>query len=280
MKIWSDKETLSRDEIKAIQFTRLKETLHRVYDKVPYYKQMFIDKGVHPDDIKSLDDMHLLPLTTKEDLRKNYPFGLFAKPKNEIVRYHASSGTTGKPTVVGYTRNDIEVWTEMIARLATMAGVTAKDTAQITFGFGLFTGAFGLQQGLERIGAGVIPMSSGNTQKQIMIMQDFQTTTLIGTPSYALHLAETAYDMGIDPKKDLFLKYGLFGGEGSTEEMRNKLNEAWGIFATENYGMSELIGPGVAGECQALTGMHICEDHFIAEIIDPETLEVLPEGSV
>jgi phenylacetate-CoA ligase len=280
MKIWSDKETLSRDEIKAIQFTRLKETLHRVYDKVPYYKQMFIDKGVHPDDIKSLDDMHLLPLTTKEDLRKNYPFGLFAKPKNEIVRYHASSGTTGKPTVVGYTKNDIEVWTEMIARLATMAGVTAKDTAQITFGFGLFTGAFGLQQGLERIGAGVIPMSSGNTQKQIMIMQDFQTTTLIGTPSYALHLAETAYDIGIDPKKDLFLKYGLFGGEGSTEEMRNKLNEAWGIFATENYGMSELIGPGVAGECQALTGMHICEDHFIAEIIDPETLEVLPEGSV
>ncbi|MDK2904903.1 MAG: phenylacetate-CoA ligase [Eubacteriaceae bacterium] len=280
MKIWSDKESLSRDEIKAIQFTRLKETLHRVYDKVPYYKQMFIDKGVHPDDIKSLDDMHLLPLTTKEDLRKNYPFGLFAKPKNEIVRYHASSGTTGKPTVVGYTKNDIEVWTEVIARLATMAGVTAEDTAQITFGFGLFTGAFGLQQGLERIGAGVIPMSSGNTQKQIMIMQDFQTTTLIGTPSYALHLAETAYDMGIDPKKDLFLKYGLFGGEGSTEEMRNKLNEAWGIFATENYGMSELIGPGVAGECQALTGMHICEDHFIAEIIDPETLEVLPEGSV
>jgi phenylacetate-CoA ligase len=280
MKIWSDKESLSRDEIKAIQFTRLKETLHRVYDKVPYYKQMFIDKGVHPDDIKSLDDMHLLPLTTKEDLRKNYPFGLFAKPKNEIVRYHASSGTTGKPTVVGYTKNDIEVWTEVIARLATMAGVTAEDTAQITFGFGLFTGAFGLQQGLERIGAGVIPMSSGNTQKQIMIMQDFQTTTLIGTPSYALHLAETAYDIGIDPKKDLFLKYGLFGGEGSTEEMRNKLNEAWGIFATENYGMSELIGPGVAGECQALTGMHICEDHFIAEIIDPNTLEVLPEGSV
>jgi len=280
MKIWSDKESLSRDEIKAIQFTRLKETLHRVYDKVPYYKQMFIDKGVHPDDIKSLDDMHLLPLTTKEDLRKNYPFGLFAKPKNEIVRYHASSGTTGKPTVVGYTKNDIEVWTEVIARLATMAGVTAEDTAQITFGFGLFTGAFGLQQGLERIGAGVIPMSSGNTQKQIMIMQDFQSTVLIGTPSYALHLAETAQEMGIDPKEELFLNYGLFGGEGSTEEMRAKLNEAWGIISTENYGMSELIGPGVAGECQALTGMHICEDHFIAEIIDPETLEVLPEGSV
>ncbi|WKY46708.1 phenylacetate--CoA ligase [Eubacteriaceae bacterium ES3] len=280
MKIWSDKETLSRDEIKAIQFSRLKETLHRVYDNVPYYKQMFIDNSVHPDDIKCLEDMHLLPLTTKDDLRKNYPFGLFAKPKNEIVRYHASSGTTGKPTVVGYTRKDMEVWTEVIARLVTMAGVTDADTAQITFGFGLFTGAFGLQQGLEKVGAGVIPMSSGNTQKQIMIMQDFQTTTLIGTPSYALHLAEIAYEMGIDPKNDLFLKYGLFGGEGSTEEMRNKLNEAWGIFATENYGMSELIGPGVAGECQALTGMHLCEDHFIAEIIDPNTLEVLPEGSV
>ena len=182
--------------------------------------------------------------------------------------------------MVGYTKNDIKVWREVIARLVTMGGVTAEDTAQITFGFGLFTGAFGLQQGLEKVGAGVIPMSSGNTQKQIMIMQDFQATALIGTPSYALHLAEAAQEMGIDPKKELFLKYGLFGGEGSTEEMRAKLNEAWGIISTENYGMSELIGPGVSGECQAFKGMHINEDHFIAEIIDPNTLEVLPEGSV
>lgn len=280
MKIWSQNETLSREEIRNIQFERLKTSLHRVYDHVPYYHDMFKAKDVHPDVITSLDDLHLLPFTTKEDLRKNYPFGLFAKPKSEIVRYHASSGTTGKPTVVGYTHNDLNVWRELIARLVTMAGVTNQDTAHISFGFGLFTGAFGLQQGLEKVGAGVIPMSSGNTKKQIMIMQDFAATTLISTPSYALHLAEIAYEMGLDPKHDLFLKYGLFGGEGSTEEMRRKLNDAWGLFATENYGMSELIGPGVSGECLALQGMHICEDHFIAEIIDPESLEVLPEGSV
>lgn len=280
MKIWSDKEKLSREEIRKIQFKRLKKTLNHVYENVPYYHEKFKAAGVKPVDIRTLEDLRLLPLTTKEDLRQNYPFGLFAVPKNKIVRYHASSGTTGKPTVVGYTKNDIKVWREVIARIATMGGVTNKDTAQITFGFGLFTGAFGLQQGLEKVGAGVIPMSSGNTQKQIMIMQDFQTTTLIGTPSYALHLAETANEMGIDPKTELFLKYGLFGGEGSTEEMRTKLNDAWGIISTENYGMSELIGPGVAGECQAFKGMHINEDHFIAEIIDPNTLEVLPEGSV
>jgi phenylacetate-CoA ligase len=280
MKIWSDKEKMSRDEIRKLQFKRLKKTLHHVYENVPYYHEKFKTAGVKPVDIRSLEDLRLLPLTTKEDLRKNYPFSLFAVPKNKIVRYHASSGTTGKPTVVGYTKNDMKVWREVIARIVTMGGVTNEDTAQITFGFGLFTGAFGLQQGLEKVGAGVIPMSAGNTQKQIMIMQDFQSTVLIGTPSYALHLAEAAQEMGIDPKEELFLKYGLFGGEGSTEEMRAKLNEAWGIVATENYGMSELIGPGVSGECLAFKGMHINEDHFIAEIIDPNTLEVLPEGSV
>jgi len=280
MKIWSNKEKMSRDELRELQFKRLKKTLHHVYENVPYYHEKFKMAGVKPVDIRTLEDLRLLPLTTKEDLRKNYPFGLFAVPKNKIVRYHASSGTTGKPTVVGYTKHDMKVWREVIARIVTMGGVTNKDTAQITFGFGLFTGAFGLQQGLEKVGAGVIPMSAGNTQKQIMIMQDFQSTVLIGTPSYALHLAEAAQEMGIDPKKELFLKYGLFGGEGSTEEMRAKLNEAWGIISTENYGMSELIGPGVSGECQAFKGMHINEDHFIAEIIDPETLEVLPEGSI
>ncbi|WP_414151425.1 phenylacetate--CoA ligase family protein [Acetobacterium carbinolicum] len=280
MKIWSEKEKISREEIRKLQFKRLMKTLHHVYENVPYYHEKFKAAGVKPVDIRSLKDLRLLPLTTKEDLRKNYPFGLFAVPKNKIVRYHASSGTTGKPTVVGYTKNDLKVWREVIARIVTMGGVTNEDTAQITFGFGLFTGAFGLQQGLEKVGAGVIPISSGNTKKQIMIMQDFQSTVLIGTPSYALHLAETAQEMGIDPKEELFLNYGLFGGEGSTEEMRAKLNEAWGIISTENYGMSELIGPGVSGECQAFNGMHINEDHFIAEIIDPETLEVLPEGSV
>jgi len=280
MKIWSDKEKMSREETRKLQFKRLKKTLHHVYENVPYYHEKFKAAGVKPVDIRTLEDLRLLPLTTKEDLRKNYPFNLFAVPKNKIVRYHASSGTTGKPTVVGYTKNDMKVWREVIARIVTMGGVTNEDTAQITFGFGLFTGAFGLQQGLEKVGAGVIPMSAGNTQKQIMIMQDFQSTVLIGTPSYALHLAEAAQEMGIDPKEELFLKYGLFGGEGSTEEMRAKLNEAWGIVATENYGMSELIGPGVSGECLAFRGMHINEDHFIAEIIDPNTLEVLPEGSV
>lgn len=279
MKIWSEKETLTREELREIQLRRLKKTVKDVYKNVAYYRQKFDAVGIHPEDIKSLDDLKHLPLTTKDDLRDTYPFGLFSKKKNKIVRYHASSGTTGKPTVVGYTKHDMKVWSELIARIVTMGGVTGKDTAQITFGFGLFTGAFGLLQGLEKVGAGVIPISSGNTEKQIMIMKDFKSTALIGTPSYALHIAEAAFEMGIDPKKDLFLKYGLFGGEGSTEEMRNKLNEAWGIFSTENYGMSELIGPGVSGECLALKGMHVADDHFITEIIDPDTLEVLPEGS-
>ncbi|MGL4607406.1 MAG: phenylacetate--CoA ligase family protein [Eubacteriaceae bacterium] len=280
MKIWSKKETLSREELREIQLRRLKKTLVHVYENVPHYRHKFGAIGITPQDLKTLDDLKYFPLTTKEDLRETYPFGLFAKPKSKIIRYHASSGTTGKPTVVGYTKNDMKVWKEVIARIVTMGGVTKEDTAQITFGFGLFTGAFGLQQGLEKVGAGVIPISSGNTEKQIMIMKDFQTTALIGTPSYALHIAETAKEMGINPHKDLNLKYGLFGGEGSTEEMRKKLNEAWGIFSTENYGMSELIGPGVSGECEALRGMHVCDDHFITEIIDPETLEVLPEGSI
>jgi phenylacetate-CoA ligase len=277
--IWSLKETLDREEIREIQFKRLKKTLKYTYKNVPYYRDLFKEKGVKPEDIRTLEDMKYLPLTTKEDLRKNYPFGMFAVPRKKIVRYHASSGTTGNPTVVGYTKKDMENWKECIARIVTMAGVTKRDTAQISFGYGLFTGAFGLHQGLEHVGAGVIPMSSGNSKKQIKIMKDFGVTTLISTPSYALHLAEVAVEMGMDPATDLGLRVGLFGGEGSTEAMRKKLNEAWGMFATENYGMSELMGPGVAGECQALTGMHLAEDHFIAEIIDPKTGEVLPEGA-
>ena len=276
--IWSLKETLPREEIREIQFKRLKKTLKNVYKNVPYYRNLFKANKIKPDDIRSLEDLRFLPFTTKEDLRMNYPFGLFAVPKEKIVRYHASSGTTGNPTVVGYTRKDLETWAECIARLVTMGGVTKRDTAHVSFGYGLFTGAFGLHQGLEKVGAGVVPMSSGNTQKQIKIMKDFGATVLIGTPSYALRLAEVAQDMGLDPATDLNLRVGCFGGEGSTEAMRAKINEAFGLFATENYGMSELIGPGVSGECHALTGMHINEDHFIAEIIDPVTLEVLPEG--
>jgi len=278
--IWSTYETMARDQMEKLQLERLKQTVRRVYDHVPHYRAKLNEHGIKPEDIQSLEDLKKLPLTVKNDLRDNYPFGLFAVPQKEVVRYHASSGTTGKPTVVGYTKNDMDTWTELIARIVTMAGVSADDTAQVSFGYGLFTGAFGLHQGLERVGASVIPMSSGNTEKQIMIMQDFGTTALIGTPSYALHMAEVAKSMGIDPKKDLKLKWGLFGGEGSTEAMRRELQDAWGIFVTENYGMSELIGPGVSGECKALCGMHISEDHFIPEIIDPETLEVLPPGSV
>lgn len=278
--IWSTDETMDRAELQKIQLQRLKQTVQRVYDHVPHYRNQLQALGLTSDDIQSLDDLKKLPFTVKNDLRDNYPFGLFAVPQKAVVRYHASSGTTGKPTVVGYTKNDMETWTELIARIVTMAGVSADDTAQVSFGYGLFTGAFGLHQGLERVGASVIPISSGNTEKQIMIMQDFGTTALIGTPSYGLHMAEVAKSMGIDPKKDLKLKWGLFGGEGSTEAMRRELSEAWGIFVTENYGMSELIGPGVAGECECLCGMHIAEDHFIPEIIDPDTMEVLPAGAV
>ncbi len=279
-RIWSKEETLQREEFQVIQLERLKKTVERVYENVPHYHNKFEEAGVTPSEIQSLEDLERLPFTVKNDFRDNYPFGLFSSSKKDIVRFHASSGTTGKPTVVGYTRKDMDTWSELIARLVTMAGVTEEDTAQISFGYGLFTGAFGLHQGLERIGASVIPMSSGNTEKQIMIMKDFGTTTLISTPSYALHMAEIAVEMGIDPKRDLMLKWGLFGGEGSTESMRAEINERWGLFATENYGMSELIGPGVSGECVALKGMHINEDHFIPEIIDPKTGQVLGEGEV
>lgn len=278
--IWSVNETLSREQYREIQLSRLKQTFERAYEKVPYYRQKLAAAGAEPGEIRTLEDIEMIPFTVKQDFRENYPFGLFAVPKKEVVRYHASSGTTGKPTVVGYTRQDMETWKELIARIVTMAGVTDEDTAQISFGYGLFTGAFGMHQGLEHIGAAVIPTSSGNTERQIMIMQDFGSTALISTPSYALHMAEVAREMGIDPKKDLMLKWGLFGGEGSTEAMRRELNEAWGIFSTENYGMSELIGPGVSGECLALKGMHINEDHFIPEIIDPATGKVLGPGQV
>ncbi|MBE6034526.1 MAG: phenylacetate--CoA ligase [Clostridiales bacterium] len=278
--IWSKQETLQREQFREIQLKRLKETVERVYNNVPHYKAKFDEKGILPGDIKALEDLKKLPFTVKADFRDTYPCGLFSVPRSKLVRFHASSGTTGKPTVVGYTRNDMVMWREMVARIVTMAGVTAGDTAQISFGYGLFTGALGLNQGLEEVGAAVIPMSSGNTKKQIMMMQDMETTALISTPSYALHMAEVAREMGIEPAKDLHIKWGLFGGEGSTEAMRKEINDSWGIFATENYGMSELIGPGVAGECQALCGMHINEDHFIPEIINPETGEVLGEGEV
>ncbi|MCT4542456.1 MAG: phenylacetate--CoA ligase [Vallitalea sp.] len=276
--IWSKEETLERKNIEEIQLSRLKNTVNRIYDKVPYYKAKMDKISIKPDDITSLEDLKKLPFTVKDDLRANYPFGLFTVPKKEIVRVHASSGTTGKPTVVGYTKKDINTWSELIARIVSMAGVDCTDVAQIAFGYGLFTGAFGLHYGLEKAGAMVVPTSSGNTEKQIMLMKDFGTTVLVSTPSYALHIMEVAKKMGIDPINGLDVRLGLFGGEGSTEAMREQIQKGFGILATENYGMSELIGPGVAGECECLCGLHINEDHFIPEIIDPNTGEVLPPG--
>ncbi|HHV72490.1 MAG TPA: phenylacetate--CoA ligase [Clostridia bacterium] len=276
--IWDKNECLSREEYEKIQTERLIDVVHRVYNHVPYYKNLFDQHGVKPEDIKSLKDVAKLPFTTKDALRDNYPYGLFAKPLKEIVRLHASSGTTGKPIVVGYTKKDLDTWSQLIARIVTQAGVTEDDVAQVAFSYGLFTGGFGLHYGLEKVGATVVPASVGNTEKQIMLMQDFGTTVLISTPSYALHMAEVAISMGIDPRK-LPLRLGLFGGEPWTESMRKQIEKVWGIKATDNYGLSEVMGPGVAGECGQSPGMHISEDHFIVEIIDPNTGEVLPPGS-
>ena len=278
--IWSKEETLSRAEIEKIQLERLQETVNRVYEKVPAYRAKMDEIGVKPCDIRSLKDLAKLPFVTKQDMRDNYPFGLFAVPKNQLVRIHASSGTTGKPTVVGYTENDLKVWTECVSRIACMGGAMPDDVAQICFGYGMFTGALGLHYGLENIGATIVPSSTGNSEKQIMYMKDFGTTLLVATPSYALRLAEVAREMGVDPKTDLNVKIGLVGSELLTDAMREEMHKAWGsdMLVTSNYGMSELMGPGVSGECEYLDGMHINEDFFIPEIINPETGEVLPVG--
>ena len=278
--IWSKEETLPREEIEKIQLERLKETVARVYANVEPYRKKMDEAGVKPEDIKSLDDLKKLPFVTKQDMRDNYPFGLFAVPKDKLVRIHASSGTTGKPTVVGYTQGVLETWTECVSRIACMGGATEKDVAQICFGYGMFTGALGLHYGLENIGAAIVPSSTGNSEKQIMYMQDFETSLLVATPSYALRLAEVAREIGIDPAKDLKVKIALVGSELLTDAMREEMHKYWGkdIKITSNYGMSELMGPGVSGECLEVCGMHINEDFFIPEIIDPATGEVLPAG--
>lgn len=278
--IWAKEETMSRAEIEEIQLERLKETVNRVYEKVKPYREKMEEAGVKPSDIKTLKDLSKLPFVTKQDMRDNYPFGLFAVPKEKLVRIHASSGTTGKPTVVGYTKKDLEMWTECVSRIAAMGGATEKDVAQICFGYGMFTGALGLHYGLENMGAALVPSSTGNSEKQIMYMKDFGTTLLVATPSYALRLGEVAKEMGLDPKKDLQVKIGLVGSELLTEAMRTEMHKLWGedMLVTSNYGMSELMGPGVSGECEYLCGMHINEDYFIPEIINPKTGEVLPPG--
>ncbi len=278
--IWAKEETMSRAEIEAIQLQRLQETVKRVYEKVVPYRQKMEEAKVKPEDIKNLKDLRRLPFITKQDMRDNYPFGLFAVPKDQLVRIHASSGTTGKPTVVGYTKKDLEIWTECVSRIAAMGGATEKDVAQICFGYGMFTGALGLHFGLENMGAAIVPSSTGNTEKQIMFMKDFGTTLLVATPSYALRIGEVAKQMGIDPKTDLQVKIGLVGSELLTEAMRTEMHKLWGedMLVTSNYGMSELMGPGVSGECEQLCGMHVNEDFFIPEIINPKTEEVLPPG--
>jgi phenylacetate-CoA ligase len=278
--IWDPQhECMPRDEIGQLQLERLQATLNRAYKNVTCYRTKFNELGIVPEDITSLADLAKLPFTTKEDLRLNYPYGMFAVPLREVVRIHSSSGTTGKPTVVGYTKNDLKTWSNLVARFMTAAGVTHDDVVQIAFGYGMFTGAFGLHYGSETIGAAVIPMSGGNTEKQIMIMQDYKSTVLVCTPSYAVTIADRIEKLGIDPKT-LSLKVGLFGGEPWSEAMRREIESRLSISATDNYGLSEVIGPGVAGECGYKCGMHIFEDAFIPEIIDPETRAVLPPGSV
>ena len=271
-------ECISRDELHKIQGERLAATVKREYENVPMYRARMDAAGVKPEDIHGVEDLKYLPFMEKTDLRDYYPFDLLASPKSEIVRIQGSSGTTGKPIVSGYTRNDIEIWSEMMARTLTAAGATKDDVVQVTYGLGLFTGGFGAYQGADRIGAMVIPMSSGNTNRQIMMMKDLGTTLLCCTPSYATYLGETIREMGIDPNKDLKLKAGCFGAEPWTEEMRKRIEELLGIDACDIYGLTEISGPGVAFECLEKHGMHINEDHVIPEIINPATGEQLPYG--
>jgi len=279
MEIWNRHfECMDRDELRRVQSERLVETVERVYFNVPYYRHKMQEAGLGPEKIRSIDDLGKLLYTTKQDLRDNYPFGLFAVPLSEIVRIHASSGTTGKSTVVGYTRNDISTWSEVMARTLTSAGANRNDFIQIAYGYGLFTGGLGLHYGGEKIGASVIPISGGNTMRQIEIMRDFGSTVLACTPSYALYLAEAIQESGID-RSEFRLKAGVFGAEPWTENMRKEIEEKLKIKAIDIYGLSEVIGPGVASECQFQEGLHINEDHFYPEIIDPDTLEVLPEGT-
>ncbi|MBW2036576.1 MAG: phenylacetate--CoA ligase [Deltaproteobacteria bacterium] len=271
-------ETLPREALEALQLKRLQHLVERVYVTVPFYKKAFDEKGVKPDNIKTLEDIHKLPFTTKEDLRDNYPFGMFATPMENVVRIHASSGTTGKPTVVGYTRRDIDTWAELMARTLAAAGTHKGDIVHNAYGYGLFTGGLGFHYGVERLGASVVPVSGGNTKRQVMLMKDFGATVLTCTPSYALRLGEVAREEGID-FRNLKFRVGVFGAEPWTENMRKEIEEELGLDAVDIYGLSEVMGPGVAIECaEAKHGLHIFEDHFIPEIIDPETGDPLPYG--
>ena len=278
LEIWNPEfECLPIEAIRALQLKRLRETIRRVEGKVSFYRDRLRKVGVASDDICSLDDLRRIPFTTKDDLREHYPYGLLAIPLDKVVRIHASSGTTGRPTVVPYSRKDLDTWSELVARFMVAGGVSERDIVQISFGYGLFTGGFGLHYGAEKIGAAVIPISSGNSERQIQIMRDFGTTALVCTPSYALHLGEVRRELGVELNQ-LSLRFGLFGGEPWTEKMREQIQSAFPIIATDNYGLSEVMGPGVSGECLYRNGMHIFEDHFIAELADPETGEPVETG--
>lgn len=278
--IWNEFiECMDRERLTKLQGERLHAMVERLYYNVPFYRGKFQENGIEPGDIKSIDQLKNLPFTIKQDLRDNYPFGMFAVPQTEVVRLHASSGTTGRPTVVGYTRRDLETWSEVVARSLTGAGGGKNDVLQIAYGYGLFTGGLGIHYGAEKIGAAVVPISGGNTQRQLQLMHDFGSTILACTPSYALYLAEALAEAGISTDQ-LKLKAGIFGAEPWTQEMRCEIEKKLNIKAIDIYGLSEIIGPGVACECKCQNGLHVYEDHFYPEVIDPETLEVLPEGQI
>lgn len=278
--IWNkEMECADRETMRALQLKKLKETVRHEYDNVLYYREKMDKAGVKPEDIQTLEDIRKLPFITKEDIAANYPTGLFAKPMEEIVRIHASSGTTGKPKIAGYTRNDLALWGECVARAMASAGQDSKSVIQVAYGYGLFTGGLGAHIGAETIGATVLPMSSGNTKKQILFMQDMKSTALACTPSYALTIAEGVAKAGIDPA-DLSLQSGIFGAEPWTEGMRKDIEKGLGIKAYDIYGLTEIVGPGVSISCDEHNGMHIQEDYFYPEIIDPETLEPLPDGEI
>jgi len=276
--IWNKEiECMGRQEMRALQSERLIKLVNHVYNNVAFYRKRMDETGVKPSDIQSIDDIVKLPFTYKTDLRDNYPFGLFAVPMKDIVRVHASSGTTGKPTTVGYTKNDIENWREVVARCLTMAGIGADDIMQISYGYGLFTGGLGVHYGAETTGCSVVPISGGNTRRQLQLMSDFGSTVLACTPSYALHLADALAENGYS-LADMKLKVGVFGAEPWTENMRLELEKKWGIHAHDIYGLSEVMGPGVANDCTFHTGLHIHEDHFYPEIVHPDTKEPLADG--
>ncbi|RLQ88402.1 phenylacetate--CoA ligase PaaK [Notoacmeibacter ruber] len=271
-------ETASRDEIAALQLKRLKWSLAHAYENVPHYRKAFDDAGVHPDDLKDLSDLSKFPFTVKDDLRKNYPFGMFAVPRDQVNRIHASSGTTGKPTVVGYTRNDLDMWADVVARSLRASGTRPGDVVHVAYGYGLFTGGLGAHAGAERLGCTVVPVSGGMTPRQVALIEDFQATTILVTPSYMLNILEEYNKCGLDPRQSP-LQVGVFGAEPWTNAMRTQIEDAFDMHAVDIYGLSEVIGPGVANECvETKDGLHIWEDHFYPEIVDPETGEVLPDG--